>query len=90
MPPQGEEPRVWTVCPYMLALPLDCVAFCAEARRTLAQLCDHITDTLSWSGIDPRHYDLAMDWCCMATQPSAPSLLSVSGAKPSGGFGPHS
>ena len=79
--PPGTEPRVRTVCPRMLALPPDCVAFCAEGRRTPAQLYDHITNTLGRSGIDPRHYDMAMDWCCMATQPgtgvnSTSSVLS--------------
>ena len=51
--PPGEAPRVRTVCPRMLALPPDCVAFCAEARRTPMQLLTHITDTLGHSGIDP-------------------------------------
>jgi hypothetical protein len=79
--PQGEGPQVRTVCPRMLALPPDCVAFCTEARRTPVQLFDHITDTLSHLGIDPRHYDLALDWCCMATEPgtgvnSTSSILS--------------
>lgn len=64
--PPGDAVRVRTVCPRMLALPPDCVAFCAEERRTPAQLLGHITNTLEASGIDPCHYELALDWCCMA------------------------
>lgn len=64
--PPGDAPRVRTVCPRMLALPPDCVAFCAETRRTPAQLMRHVTDTLRSSSIDPRHYELALDWCCVA------------------------
>lgn len=79
--PPGEAPRVRTVCPRMLALPPDCVAFCAEERRTPIQLFAHVTNSLTRSGIDPRHYSLVLDWCCMAAQPgtganATSSLLS--------------
>lgn len=67
--PPDNAPRVRTVCPRMLALPPDCVAFCAETRRPPIQLFTYITDTLRHSRIDPRHYDLAIDWCCMAAHP---------------------
>ena len=58
-----------TLCPRMLSLPPDCVAFCAKARCTPMQLLTYITNTLRQSGIDPWHYDLAIDWCCMTVQP---------------------
>jgi hypothetical protein len=67
--PPVDAPRVRTVCPRMLALPPDCVAFCAEARRTPAQLMHHISSTLESSGINPCHYELALDWCCVAAHP---------------------
>jgi hypothetical protein len=79
--PPGDAPRVRTVCPRMLALPPDCMAFCAEVRRTPAQLLGHITDILRGAGIDPHHYELALDWCCVVAHPgtganSTSSVLS--------------
>lgn len=62
----------------MLALPPDCAAFCASARRTPAELYDYVTGTLSDSGIDPRHYNLTLDWCCMAAQPGTGTNASSS------------
>jgi hypothetical protein len=79
--PPGDAPRVRTACPRMLALLPDCMAFCAEVRRTPAQLLGHITDILCGAGIDPHHYELALDWCCVVAHPgtganSTSSVLS--------------
>jgi hypothetical protein len=66
--PAADVPKVRVVCPRMLALPPDCAVFCAEERRTPAELFNHITTTLGSSDIDPMHYILALDWCCAAAQ----------------------
>lgn len=79
--PGADTPKVRVVVPRMLALPPDCAAFCAAARRTPVALLQYITETLRHSELDPRHYNLAMDWCCAAAQSgtgpnSSSSLLS--------------
>jgi hypothetical protein len=56
-------------CPRMLALPPDCVVFCAQARRTPAELLGHVTQKIQMAAMDPRDFQLVLDWCCMAAQP---------------------
>ena len=65
----ADAPRARVVVPHMLALPPDCAAFCAGMWCTPVELFQHITETLSQSELDPRHYALAPDWCCAAAQP---------------------
>jgi hypothetical protein len=83
--PAVNAPRTRAVVPRMLALPPDCVTFCAEARRTPAELFQYITESLTISELDPRHYALVLDWCTAAahagTGPNA-SSSTVSFAMP--------
>ncbi|KAL3788682.1 hypothetical protein HJC23_001881 [Cyclotella cryptica] len=57
------------ICPRMLALPPDCVVYCAQARRTPWELSRFITSKLRQTTEDPTHYQLLVDWCCLASQP---------------------
>ena len=64
--PEANVPTIQCVCLHTLALPPDCVAFCATQRHTPAELLNHIGEMVSSMDIDPIHFNLMIDWCCMA------------------------
>lgn len=67
--PGAAAPKAKITCPRMLALPPDCMVFCAKERRTPAELFTYVTQVLESVEVDPRHYTLVLDWCCVASQP---------------------
>lgn len=67
--PEGTEPRMAVTVPRMLALPPDCVAYCAEAPRTPFELAQHVQTVLGSTHLDAAKFALTLDWCCMAAQP---------------------
>lgn len=54
--------------PRLLLLPGNLVQYCAEAQRTPWDLHQHVTAMVSapGAGHDFQHYQLVLDWCCMA------------------------
>ena len=74
----GNSDKLWTPeptlarmnisAPQMLALPPDCVAFCAKEPRTPYALAMHIQSLLGAGHLDANKYTLMLDWCCMAAQ----------------------
>jgi hypothetical protein len=67
--PDGTAPRMAVTVPRMLALPPDCVAYCAEAPRTPFELATHVQKVLGSTLLDAAKFTLILDWCCMAAQP---------------------
>jgi hypothetical protein len=66
--PEATLPRVNVAAPRMLALPPDCVAFCATEPRMPHALATHIQKLLGDGKLDETKYTLMLDWCCMAAQ----------------------
>ena len=77
--PDPTVARMMVAAPRMLALPPDCVVFCAEEPRTPYGLATHIQSTLGATNLDANRYALMLDWCVMAAQ-----------AEPATGDGPKS
>ena len=53
--PDPTVPWVSRACPQMLALPPECVCFCAKERRTPAELRCHAVTLLCTREVDPAH-----------------------------------
>lgn len=77
--PDPTVARMTVTAPRMLALPPDCVVFCAKEPRTPYGLATHIQSTLGAGNLDANKYALMLDWCVMAAQ-----------AEPATGDGPKS
>jgi hypothetical protein len=80
--PEATAPHTRRACPRMLALPPECVSFCAEERRTPAELWSEVQNIIRTRGVDPAPFDLLLDWCSMASLAgtgtnSTSSVLSV-------------
>jgi hypothetical protein len=55
-----------TTAPRMLALPPDCVSYCATEEQTPHDLAKYIQGILGAGQLDESKYSLLLDWCCMA------------------------
>ena len=64
-----EEPKVNITAPRMLALPPNCVVFCAEDQRTPWELAQYVQGLLAKGFLQATAYSIVLDWCCMAAQP---------------------
>lgn len=59
--PKAGAPKFCVSHPQMLVLPPDCVAFCATAQSTSAELFAYITQVLKSAKIIPVHFTLVHD-----------------------------
>lgn len=66
--PEPTTNRTTVVAPRLLALPPDCVSFCAVEQRTPYELAKHIQGILGASKLEESKYAVMLDWCCMAAQ----------------------
>jgi hypothetical protein len=67
--PDMTAPRMAVTVPRMLAVPPDCVAYCAKAPRTPFDLATYVQYMLGRTQLDATKFTLVLDWCCMAAQP---------------------
>lgn len=67
--PDATAPRMAVTVPRMLALPPDCVAYCAKEPRTPFDLAKYVQSVLGRTQLDGAKFTLLLDWCCMAAQP---------------------
>ena len=66
--PEPTLARMTVTAPRMLALPPDCVAFCAKEQRTPYDLATYVQHLLGMGHLDVTKYSLMLDWCCMVAQ----------------------